>query len=364
MKDKHKKYALSILLTIWFIIAVLCWMVPTKDISNSERRTLASMPEWSVSNVMSAQFMEQFEEYAMDQFIERDAFRKLKSMTSLYLLQLNDVNDLLYQDGHINKINYPLNEDSIEHATNKFNYIYDSYLKDSDVNIYSSIIYDKGYHLSEGSLSIDYEHLSNLVQQEMEYANYIEINDLLSLTDFYASDTHWKQENLIDVANTLLKEMHTFEGIVSYSEQIALKDFEGVYQGQSGLSLGNDTLTFLTNQILEDSIVQDSLDPTLGAVYDISAVVERDPYELYVGGATPLISITNELATNTKELVIFRDSFASSLAPLLVHSYSKITLIDIRYMSSENLSEYITFSNQDVLFMYSSLLLNDSYTLK
>ena len=34
-----------------------------------------------------------------------------------------------------------------------------------------------------------------------------------------------------------------------------------------------------------------------------------------------------------RELVVFRDSFASSFVPLLVEGYDKITLIDTRYIS-------------------------------
>ena len=64
-------------------------------------------------------------------------------------------------------------------------------------------------------------------------------------------------------------------------------------------------------------------------------------------------------AENKKELVIFRDSFGSSLAPLLAGSYSKITLVDIRYLNSESIGRFIEFSeNCDVLFMYNTGTLN------
>ena len=76
------------------------------------------------------------------------------------------------------------------------------------------------------------------------------------------------------------------------------------------------------------------------------------------------ITIENPNATTGKELIIFRDSFGSSLAPLLVEGYEKITLVDIRYLRSDMLSKFITFENQDVLFLYSTLVLNNSETLK
>ena len=74
-----------------------------------------------------------------------------------------------------------------------------------------------------------------------------------------------------------------------------------------------------------------------------------------------LITAENKI---NRELVIFRDSFASSLAPLLIEYYSKITLIDIRYISSNEYLKLIEFNNQDILFLYSTLLVNNSGTLK
>ena len=65
-----------------------------------------------------------------------------------------------------------------------------------------------------------------------------------------------------------------------------------------------------------------------------------------------------------KELIVFRDSFASSLIPLLVEGYDKITLVDTRYISPKILNKYIEFNNQDILFLYSTSIINNSYSLK
>ena len=67
---------------------------------------------------------------------------------------------------------------------------------------------------------------------------------------------------------------------------------------------------------------------------------------------------------NDKELIIFRDSFGSSIAPLLIDGYSKITLVDIRYLHPNILESYIEFDSQDVLFLYSTSVLNNSETIK
>lgn len=58
--------------------------------------------------------------------------------------------------------------------------------------------------------------------------------------------------------------------------------------------------------------------------------------------------------------MLFRDSFGSSIAPLFLENYSKITLVDLRYISKDVLENYIEFDKQDVLFLYSTLVLNQN----
>ena len=69
-----------------------------------------------------------------------------------------------------------------------------------------------------------------------------------------------------------------------------------------------------------------------------------DKYDIYLSGAVSLISIENTENKTGRELVVFRDSFASSFVPLLVEGYDKITLIDTRYISPKILSQYIEFN--------------------
>ena len=85
---------------------------------------------------------------------------------------------------------------------------------------------------------------------------------------------------------------------------------------------------------------------------------------MFLGGSKSLLVIENPDALSDKELVIFRDSFGSSLTPLLIESYSKITVVDIRYMMSNILGNFIEFDDQDVLFMYSMPVINNSNTMK
>ena len=85
---------------------------------------------------------------------------------------------------------------------------------------------------------------------------------------------------------------------------------------------------------------------------------------MYLDGASSFIEIYNDNSNSDKELIMFRDSFASSLTPLLTKYYKKVTLIDTRYINSSNYLNLVEFNNQDILFIYSTLIVNNSGTLK
>lgn len=130
------------------------------------------------------------------------------------------------------------------------------------------------------------------------------------------------------------------------------------------MKLPADTITYLTNSTISNSKVYYLEDNKSNTVYTLDKVNNLDKYDIFLGGASAYIEITNPNTNNNKELIIFRDSFGSSLAPLLLDAYSKITLIDIRYINSDSYLKLLEFTNQDVLFLYSTLIVNNSSTLK
>ena len=148
-----------------------------------------------------------------------------------------------------------------------------------------------------------------------------------------------------------------------YTQNKLDRPFHGVYYGQSAMPLPGEEIVYLTNSVLDGCIATDHESGTVGGLYDMDKAAGKDPYELFLSGALPLVTVENPNAENDRELVLFRDSFGSSIAPLLAEGYAKITLVDTRYLRADQLDKFIDFHGQDVLFLYSTLLLNSSSTL-
>lgn len=297
----------------------------------------------------------------MDNFYQREDFRKLKTTVELDVFKKQDVNKIYEYNGYLVEQIYPLDEKSVTNLTNKINYIKDSYLNETN-KIYYSIIPDKNYYTDNNHLKFDYDKMKQIMQNNLKDLQYIDIFQDLGLDSYYYTDSHWKQEKLQNVAKTIAQNMN-FNISENYNEQ-KIATFKGVYAGQLPINTKEDEIRILINNTIGYANVYNYETKEQGGIYNFKKLKGYDKYDIYLSGATPLIEISNSNNETNKTLVIFRDSYASSLAPLLTEGYSKITLVDTRYISPKILNEYVNFANSDVLFIYSIMVINNSFGLK
>lgn len=366
MSREMKNKVVSITMILLFLgISLLCWLKPDDEFSDSERRKLEQFPKISFEALLSGKFMEDFEDYTLDQFPFREQFRQAKAIFASFALRQQDNNGIYVSEGYVSQMDAPLREESVRYAAKRFQNIYEKYWKENGGKMYVSLIPDKNYFMAEksGHLSMDYETLFQICQEEMKDGTYIDLTGLLSLEDYYKTDTHWRQECITDVAEALLKGMGRTSS-VSYEKQHLDQPFYGVYYGQAALPLPAEEIQYLTTDLFENCRIYDHENDREIGMYDLEKGHGKDPYELFLSGSLSMITIENPMGEEGKELVIFRDSFASSLTPLLTEAYQKITLLDIRYLHPDRLEQLMEMKDQDVLFLYSTMVLNHAETIK
>jgi len=366
MSDKVKRiYLICLLSALFFGLSLFAIFKAPNDYSLSERRKLEQMPRISLQTLLNGRFMQDFEDYTLDQFPLRDSFRSLKANIAMHLMGQKDSNGLYIHNGSVAKMEYPLNEDSIEYAGKVFTGVYDKLLAGKADKVMFAIVPDKNCYLAEdaGVLHMDYDEFFEKMRSATSFAEHIELRDFLSIDDYYLTDTHWRQESIVDAAQAIAEALGT--GIPDKYEKVRLDEpFKGVYFSQLGLSLDTEELYYLTNDIISEFQVFDFESNKAIPVYNEALAAGADPYEMFLTGPLSLVTIENPNINTQKELIIFRDSFGSAIAPLLAQGYSKVTLIDIRYIQPMMLKSFVNFEGADVLFLYSSMVLNNSTTLK
>ena len=367
MNQAMKKWGILTLLALWLALAVFAWCKPATDISEAERRKLAQFPEISLSAIRNGIFASGFESYATDQFPLREFFRSIKSRFHLQILGQLDSNDIYLAQGYAAKIEYPLSSASLSHARDRIGYVYDKYLKNTDCRVLLSIVPDKGYYLAadNGYPALDYEALVGSIRAAADFDSYIDLFRQLELSDYYKTDTHWRPEAIVDAADALCQALGVpLSSEMQYRKNVFTNSFYGVYKGQAALPMEPEQIIVLQNDILDGCRVFNYEINRYGEIYDETKLTSRDQYDIYLSGAAALLKIENPAQNNGRHLVVFRDSFGSSMVPLLVHGYETVTLVDIRYVASDILGQFVEFTNQDVLFLYSTTVLNNSSSLK
>ena len=146
---------------------------------------------------------------------------------------------------------------------------------------------------------------------------------------------------------------------------------------------GTDFRGTLYSKTLDDRITPDTMDyyhlangePTLTmtcinggdvqkyeSLYVREFLDQKDKYSSFTGSNVPVVTIETDV-DNDKSLLIIKDSYAHSLVPFLSNHYSKITMVDMRYINTDisrlvKLDEY-----QQVMFMYNVITFSEDNNL-
>lgn len=390
MKNGKWKQHITIYSFIFCMLSIICGFViyPQRTISESERRRLAEKPELTFEKLLDKSFMEDTETYLLDHFPLRDGLRRIKAYFAYDVLRQRENNDIYVADGHASKLEYPLNEISVKRLAGKMAALKQQYFPTQ--NTWYAIVPDKNCFLAEvnGYPAIDYAQMTGILMQELDNSNQkwnaIDIFSRLAIEDYYRTDTHWRQERLFDTAADIGGALGVQEYLKlqeSDFEEYEIPNFYGVYYGQAALPMNPDTIIYLTNETIDKAYVwnfEENISEgkavmpqedgaVFKPVYQLNKLTEDmslDKYDVFLGGAASIEIIKSPNAATDKRLIIFRDSFASSLAPLLLEAYHEIILVDLRYINSALLGEYIDFSDADILFLYNTSIVNHAAILK
>ncbi|MBE6890914.1 MAG: hypothetical protein E7481_02685 [Ruminococcaceae bacterium] len=371
MNDKIKNIVVtSVFVTFIAFFVVMCavsFFNPVET-SEAERRPLAQFPDkitWE--GIIDKTVINDFEDYSVDQFPFREFFRNIKANFQLNVLQLKENNGLAIENGYIVKIEQDFVDKNVDYSIGKLQAYYEQFVKDNGGKHYISLIPDKNYFLGKdyGYPAPDYESLTNKVTEALPNMKYIDIFGELKLEDYYLTDTHWSQDKILGVADKLAGAMGVADKLSGEYKENVLEGFKGVYYGQSALKPATENLVYLTNDILDSCTVFDYERNTTGKIYDLEKFNGTDGYDVFLSGTKPLLRIDNPNSDSDKKLVIFRDSYGSSITPLLAEAYDTIYIVDIRYIDAGMLGFYdkmnmVDFEGADVLFLYSALILNSN----
>ena len=330
----------------------------------SERRPPAPLPALSASTVFSGSFMSRFGDYAADSFIFRESFRTLKALTVFGAFVQTDKSGLYFGKAGIGEFQAtdPVaagqTVEKIKRAAEAVSGLA------PDCRIYYAVVPDKSMYAGKYLPGFDLAATEGILAEVLDGIPYISLADCLGADSFYRTDLHWDQSRIESVVRRLGDAMGVSYDLRDYETMYA-GAFQGVYPGQMALPAGSDLMRYLNLPGLRARRLDDrTLLYEDCPVYDTERFRGIDPYDLFLLGPQAVVELVNP-AVSEGVLYLFRDSYGSSLAPLLANAYSRVVLIDLRYIDLRVLDQFVEFQpGADVLFLYSSQILNNPSVLR
>lgn len=372
---KQRLKILNILLFISFLFIFIFSFFIKKDMqfSKDEKRILMQKPFFNKESIISGTYTNDLEKYILDQFPLRQKFREIKSYSSYYLFQKLQNENIIVNNNIMIKLNLNYKYDNVITTIKRIEVLKNNYFGKN--NCYFVLIPDKNCYnlfknnIIQNNLNVNYDKIINDINKNTTNIKVLNIKDKLNLSNYYETDSHWKNNDLISLSSYILSKMGN--NIVMdrkhFYKEKEIENFKGVLASQGALNK-KEKIVYLTNEIIENAKVYNYETEKETKVYDLDKLTDKkslDMYDIFLSGASSLLKIQNNNNSNNKTLVIFRDSFASSISPLFVEYYNIIYLVDLRYIDSTYLDKYIKFDGtEDVLFMYSTALMETPNNFK
>ena len=340
-----------------FLGGLMVWqmLLPDRERSDVENRTLQQRPALTLSSVLDGSYMEDVEAYVQDQFPLRDQWTGLKARTE-QLIGKRLFNNIYLCEGEtlISKVDAPA--DGLEKAN--LNYV-SQLAEKSDIPMYLGLIPSAAEvwrdKLPEGAESWDQNaYLSQAAGLGLPMIDFSAA--LTAHADepiFYRTDHHWTTYGAYYGYREYLKSVGKTPKSIDDFKFNEAEDFFGTqYSKAKSYNRKADVLSYI------DCDAQITINDETDSIYDYSCLDTRDKYKMFLRGNYGFSSVKG---SGKGKLLVVKDSYANCLIPYLTGDYEQIDIYDLRYIT-EGLDKRIEEEDYDeILFLYNcESLLTDS----
>lgn len=351
-----KKVLLVSFLCLMGIITVCNLFAPVKEYSENENRYLAQFPEFSLTALFDGSFIGGFETYVTDQFLARDSWVGIKTISE-QVLQKKDSNGVYFADDHylietfsgVDQNRFQQNLQFVASFTEK--------MEAEGVSVQTMLVPTAADILSEKlpkqNISVDQQKL--LQQAKETVPHFVDVSGALNQHDgeeiYYRTDHHWTSLGAFYAYQEwMLQNGQEMPAKEDFQTEVLSKSFLGTTYSKVGYySYQPDVIESYTP--VNDEILFVAYNGEPGAFYTSSYLQEKDQYSVFLNGNQPLTEIRTS-QQNGRKLLLIKDSYANSFAQFPVADYEEVVLIDLRYFK-QPVSAYIAEHGiTDVLVLY------------
>lgn len=349
------------------IIALAIFNIAKDDkaFSKEENRYLQGFPKIKKEDIISGKFGQKFEKYSTDQFILRNGWIGLKTISDLAMLKKDNTRvyfgreDYLFDlDEKIDSIQFNKNITSINTFLDKIGN------NQGDIDIYALLVPTKSQVLEDklptyAPKADEKEIIKELNDSLRDNINIIDLKDIFNGKNddyiYYKTDHHWTSKG----AFYAYKHFMESKGETSLLEddfkiEEVSNDFLGTSYRKANYYRGRPDRMDIYTPIkeIEYDITINEIDKS-HKLYEESHLDKTDKYSYFLGGDKSIIEI-NTTVENDKTILIIKDSFANSFIPFLTNHYEKLIVIDPRYFNGSIVDLVEVEEVGEILFLFNT----------
>lgn len=345
---------------IWFAIILWNILSPNQAFSEAENRTLAKFPTFSVDTLLDGDYMDGVSTYLNDHFAGRPYWVSGQSLAE-YGIGKREINDIFIGKNALLASGSPADESIAQNNIAGVNALAEQYGVPTYMLLVPSstaIQPQKLPAFAEGWGELDfiddsYAKLKGAVKPINAW------QPLQQDTDeyiYYRTDHHWTTYGASIAYKELSKTMCLPNRTDEFEKQTLTTNFEGTYQSKTGFPLVEADIIELyqAGEVTSYEVFDGEKTQSYDSIYFPEYLEKKDKYSYFLGQVQPYVTIHTKANTG-KSLIIFKDSYAHCMIPMLLKDYDEIRLVDLRYLNGNNIGEIIEMQNYDeALFLYST----------
>ena len=358
-----KRNACHIVTAGLFLLALLAvplyWLLcPRKTFSEAERRYLAEPPKLSAQSLKDWAFDDAMETYLADQLPGRDALVGLDAYT--VLLSGRQVSEDIWVDreGYLVEAPVQAAPEQIDKRLKRIAALGEQ----TGLPVYVLAVPSTGY-VRQGTLPRALGRLyqdESILQRIYDAPGIVPVPLMETFRQegqgwYYRMDHHWTSQGAY-AAYRLFMAIAGHEALPYDSFYHHTVDgYVGSTRSRSALWLSRpDTLTIDEPMDTPVTVAFSDDETTYESLFFFDHLTEYDWYPLFLDGNHPVTVVENQTApADGPTLLMVKDSFGNTLAPLLVPSYRKIVLVDPRYYRGRVADLCREYGANELLFCYS-----------
>ncbi len=353
-----------IFMGLWTAASLVNAFFPKKAMSTSERRMLAQFPEVSLSRLLDGRFEEDFEEYAKDQIMGRDALAALDVSVSRGMGNAYSSGVWISQDGWLLEDPEIWTLEDTPSALEGVNRLAEEWGFDVTLAVIpeaAEILADRlpwaanGAKLSEACRSSWEKLLHEKLRPGVTVCDVSEAMTAAAEKEdvYYHTDHHWTTQGALASLPVIMKGLGGQTGAFKLLK--VCSDFQGTLASVSGVHSTQDEIWIPVpeGRRTEPIIVRvEGEEGVRTSVYSMEGLNSDDPYTVFMGGNYGRFTVTTgEAGKGT--LLVLKDSYFNCLLPMLLENYSEIVVVDPRYYDGDPELLLLSMKGAKVLVCYS-----------